>query len=372
MSEAFDVVIDGADAAERDLAGKPAPDVFLAAAKELGVEPADAVVVEDAVAGVQAAREGGFGMVVGVARTSGEGLRVHGADTVVRDLDELDLAQNARSEREAPSALERFQDVARRIGPCRVALFLDYDGTLTPIVDDPDDALLGPEMRARIRAFADEATVAVVSGRDLQDVRSKVGIEDLVYAGSHGYDIAGPGGMEMRNEQAEARLDELEASEEALRGRLGDVSGVAVERKRYAIAVHYRNASDADIERVRAAVEEVGEAHDGLRVKGGKAIFELQPDVDWHKGRAVRWLLGQLDLDRPDVVPIYVGDDVTDEDAFAELGEGGIGIRVGPPDQETAADFVLRDPDELGAFLDDLKEHLAADHRDDGRRLEPR
>lgn len=89
LTELFDVIVDGADAERLGIPGKPAPDVFVHAARELGVAPEDAVVVEDAIAGVRAGRAGGFGRVVGVARDGGEGLREAGADLVVRDLREL-------------------------------------------------------------------------------------------------------------------------------------------------------------------------------------------------------------------------------------------------------------------------------------------
>jgi trehalose-phosphatase len=174
-----------------------------------------------------------------------------------------------------------------------------------------------------------------------------VALDDLYYAGSHGFDVRGPGGLRMQHEEARDRLPELDAAEQELRDRLEPIDGVRVERKGFAVAVHYREADESEVETVEAAVDDAIDAHDGLRKRGGKKIFEIQPDVPWDKGRAVRWLLEQLDLTGPDALPVYVGDDETDEDAFAALSGDGVGIRVGPPDEPTRADHHLRDPDQV-------------------------
>src|SRR6266481_8099410 len=92
-----------------------------------------------------------------------------------------------------PSALEHVQEIAGRSH--RVAVFLDYDGTLTPIVGRPENAWLSDSMRQTLRELAVRARVAILSGRDLDDVRRRVDIDSIVYGGSHGFDIAGPGGL---------------------------------------------------------------------------------------------------------------------------------------------------------------------------------
>jgi trehalose-phosphatase len=198
--------------------------------------------------------------------------------------------------------------------------------------------------------------VAVISGRDLDDVRALVGLQDLVYAGSHGFDIRGP---ELRMELPEAldALDDLARADEKLQARLADVDGAQVERKRFAIAVHFRRVADADVERVAQAVADTAEALPALRRTGGKKVFELRPAIDWDKGRALHWLLGQLDLDGPDVLPIYVGDDETDEDAFRALAErGGIGILVAEAPRPSAATFRLPDTDAVRGLITYLTE----------------
>jgi trehalose-phosphatase len=240
------------------------------------------------------------------------------------------------------------QAILEAVGKRRLALFLDYDGTLTPIVESPEDAVLAETTRAVLRKLVQRHTVAIVSGRDLQDVRARVGIEGLHYAGSHGFDIEGPGGTRV-HEAAVAAAPQLAAAAADVERDTTGLAGVQVERKRFAIAVHFRRARPSDAPAVEAAVDRALARHPGLRKTGGKMIFELRPDVDWDKGRAVIWLLRALDLE--DALPVYIGDDETDEDAFRALGSRGLGIAVLEAPRETAARYVLPDTDAVRTLL---------------------
>ncbi|HTQ76409.1 MAG TPA: trehalose-phosphatase, partial [Burkholderiales bacterium] len=150
-------------------------------------------------------------------------------------------------------ALQRLPELARRAAARPLALFLDYDGTLTPIVERPEDAVLGEEMRAALRRVAQRHFVAVVSGRDLPDVRARVGIEGLHYAGCHGFEIAGPGGGRV-HEAAAAAAPQLAAAADEVANAVRGLAGVQLERKRFTLAVHYRRAREADVPAVRDAV----------------------------------------------------------------------------------------------------------------------
>lgn len=363
ISDLFDTRVDGSVAAELGLPGKPEPALFLEAAKHLNVEPARAVVVEDALSGVEAGRRGGFGLVVGVDRVGQrEALLEHGADIVVNDLAELSLKEEAtvppaKNATDLPSALNQ-PAFAERLSGRTPAVFLDYDGTLSAIVNDPAQAIIEPEMRQAVHRLSERCPVAIISGRDLPDVRRFVDLDGLIYAGSHGFDIFGPQGLEV-DHGAEAYLEPLGQAQRDLERRLADIPGANVERKRFAIALHFRNVPDDQVERFAEIVDEVARAYPQLRKTGGKKIFELRPDLDWDKGRAVLWLLRALHLDRDDIVPLYIGDDLTDEDAFAALAEGdiGIGIVVGEAEQ-TLAQYALRDLGEVEAFLNKLSELL--------------
>lgn len=265
-----------------------------------------------------------------------------------------------RGAAELPSALDSLEAFKGRLQRQRAVVFLDYDGTLTPIVSQPEDALLSKEMRQALVELAAVCAVAVVSGRDLADVEPMVGLDGLVYAGSHGFDIKGPDGLRMEYQGGIDHLPELERAERELQARIGTVPGARVERKRFAIANHYRNVADKDVAVVETAVREVSGKHPRLRMSGGKKVYELRPDIDWDKGRAVLWLLEALDLDRKDVVTFYIGDDVTDEDAFRVLGDWGIGIIVGEPPYATLAKYRLKDTSEVRQFLDRLTKLVRA------------
>lgn len=267
---------------------------------------------------------------------------------------------------EPPSALESIDRIAADLDGRRPALFFDYDGTLTPIARRPEEATLSGEMRALLRDLAKHATVAIVSGRDLSDVRGMVGLGHLYYAGSHGFDIAGPHGVRMQIEGASDYLPELEAAEHELARRLRGIGGAWVERKRFALAVHYRESDERDVGRIERAVDDVRDARPRLRKKEGKKIFELQPDIPWDKGRAVLWLLDRLGLSGPGVLPVYVGDDVTDEDAFLALSGRGLAIRVGSPGERTHAHLHLRDVKELERFGRSLLGRVARPRNEDG------
>jgi trehalose 6-phosphate phosphatase len=252
-----------------------------------------------------------------------------------------------------PSALPVQVRFGRRLqGP--LAVFLDYDGTLTPIVDDPDEALLTETMRATIESLASVTLVAIVSGRDLDDVRAKIGIDRIAYAGSHGLDILHPDGA--RQQLATEHLEVLDQAQRALERELGDVAGIRVERKRFAIAVHDRQVDDPEARsRVAEVVARLGAQFDELRATGGKRIHELRPDIDWHKGRAIEALLTALDAE--DHLPIYLGDDLTDEDGFravANLRGIAVVVRGEDDDRFTIADAGLDSTDDAQRFLDEL------------------
>jgi alpha,alpha-trehalase len=332
--------------------------MFLEAARRLGVEPNEAAIVEDAIAGVEAGRRGGFALVVGVDRTGhAPALRAAGADVVVGDPAELLPAAPAdpgggRRIRELPFAVDRPGEVLAALAGRRPAVFLDYDGTLTPIVARPEEALLSPETRAVVERLAAACPVAVVSGRDLADVRRMVALDGIAYAGSHGFDILRPDGSSFQ--RGREYLPDLDAAEAALRPLVEEVPGARVERKTFAIAVHVRNVEPARVPEVEAAVARVAAGAPRLRRTGGKKVEELRPDVDWDKGTALEFLIDVLGLGGGDVVPIYVGDDQTDEDAFRALGEPGIGVVVRGEDDDrpTHAGYALRDADETRRFLE--------------------
>ena len=253
-----------------------------------------------------------------------------------------------------PSALAGWPEIVERASGRELIAFLDFDGTLSPLVDEPDDAALADGMDESLALLASRCTVAVVSGRGADDVAARLGRSDVWIAGSHGFEIVDPSGARHDHPDAGPAAAALDSAARSLSAELADVEGVRVERKHLGLTVHDRMVADAQVARVRAAALAEVARHPELRATHGKRVTELRPDVDWDKGAAVQWLLARLvDGDRP-ATPVYVGDDTTDEDAFVALGAEGVSIVVvagGAPDRPSVAEWSVADPAEVRVLL---------------------
>ncbi|MDD4956882.1 MAG: trehalose-phosphatase [Candidatus Omnitrophica bacterium] len=370
--------VDGVISARLSLKGKPEGDIFVRAARELGAEPARSVVVEDAVSGVQAGRNGGFGMVIGVARENNtDDLLSNGADVAVKDLEEIGVDCIRKWFMREPRPLfacwsdaagapydgrtcrdtcgiggvlnpvyTRTADKAFFSGKEPV-FFLDYDGTLTPIVDRPDMAVVSGDMKATVEALAKRYKVAVVSGRFREDVEGLLGVKGIFYAGSHGLDISGPGFsmVEKRAREAVPAVDELIR---VFKDRLGGIEGLIVEEKKFSVAVHYRLVDEgAHLARIREVVYAEAAKYPTMKVMDGKKVFEVLPDIDWDKGKAIRWIMNALDIPWNGVSVIYIGDDVTDEYAFRSIRTRGTGILVSTESRPSCSDFKVGTPEDV-------------------------
>jgi trehalose 6-phosphate phosphatase len=338
------------------------------AASQLSARPGRCVVVANDAAGVRAGREGGFALVIGLVkgedRAGGrDALRRFGADTVVADLSEVTVRTGDRRMSQLPDALQAL-GLAAGLTARHPAVFFDYDGTLSEIVDDPDSARPVAGAVEALRKLAAECPVAVLSGRDLADVTKRLGLPGIWYAGSHGFELTAPDGKHHQNDAAAAAIPVLEQAAAELRDRLGSIPGVRVEHKRFGVAVHYRNAARDRVGEVAAAVHAAGR-RDGLRVTTGREVVELRPDIDWDKGKTLRWVIDHLREAQAGgpLTPIYVGDDITDEDAFDAIRQDGVPILVRhneDGDRATAALFALDSPAKVGEFTDRLARQLSA------------
>ncbi len=361
ITHLFDVRVDGITAQQRNLKGKPNPDIFLEATKELGTSPERCALFEDAVAGVQSGSNGNFALVVGVNRGNNKKiLSENGADIVIDDFDELDLFGDQELQhhfiKPAPSLQSEFSKISRIIKNRKPVLFLDYDGTLTPIVKRPEEAVISEEMQNALRICAEKFTVAAVSGRDMDDLKNKIRVDNLIYAGSHGFRISGPEGLYHEYEKTEEIVPQLDKLEEKLQKEFSQIDeGIQIDRKRYAIGIHYRNAKEESVQEITEKVNEIITHHPDFKKGEGKKILEIKPNVDWHKGKALLWILEKLALDdKSKYVPVYIGDDITDEDAFVSVRETGIGILVGSHGEETAAKYRLKNVYQVRILLQKL------------------
>ena len=354
----FDVRVDGNDLVALELPGKPDPAMLHETASRLGVSPGRAAVVEDAIAGVEAGVRGGFGLVVGVDRGDhGDALRRAGAHIVVRGLSELRVSEDhglvVKTLENLPAVWDHEDEVRARFSGRTPVVFLDYDGTLTPIVEDYRKAFLAEDMRGTIAKLASHCRVAVISGRGLETLKQLVQLDSVYLSGSHGFEIAGPTGSADSLERGVEFLPRIDEAEGLLCTGLSDIGGHAVERKRFSIEVHYRQASEEDTPRIEAIVDDVIAECRGFHKGHGKKVFRIQPNIDWDKGRAVLWLLERVTHDDPDVCPVYVGDDVTDEDAFRVLSGRGLTVVVRDHDsRQTSADYAVADVGEVRRLIE--------------------
>jgi trehalose 6-phosphate phosphatase len=329
------------------------------AADSLKVRPGRCVVVAGNAAGIEAARAAGFALVIGIDPAGhADALRDAGADAVVGDLGDVTVRTGDRRMSQLPDALQALDDgLAAR----RPAVFFDFDGTLSDIVDDPDAARPVAGATEALDKLAARCPVAVLSGRDLADVTKRVGVKGIWYAGSHGFELTAPDGTHHQNEDAAAAIPVLERAAGRLRDQLGGIAGVVVEHKRFGVAVHYRNAARDRVGEALAAVRAAGR-HDGLRVTTGREVIELRPDLDWDKGKTLRWVIDHLhEAGSGALTPVYLGDDITDEDAFDAVRGDGVPILVrhgDDGDRATAALYALDSPARAGEFTDRLADQL--------------
>ncbi len=191
-----------------------------------------------------------------------------------------------------------------------------------------------------VHRLAQVCPVAVLSGRDLCDVREKVGLADVAYAGSHGFDFMTVDGAEWNHPEADRFVPILNRAEPELRQRTRGIAGAQIERKRFSLSAHYRRVGRADLSRFEVAVLEVIAKHPGLHHTLGKMVHDLRPAIDWDKGKALQAMRTRLlSADKRSGKPltIYIGDDRTDEDAFAVLGPDDLAVVLAAPSYPTRA-----------------------------------
>jgi trehalose 6-phosphate phosphatase len=254
-----------------------------------------------------------------------------------------------------PCALEHFDAIVQRLAARPPAVFLDYDGTLVPIAPRPDQARLPETRRAMLERLASACPVAIVTGRALDDIERLVDSTRLYYAASHGYDISGPAGV--RHQPAPSLSRDIDVVASRLSPHVERVPGAVMESKVFSIAVHFRLVSPGAEQVLEQAIDEALADRPALTKASGKMLFEIRPSMDWHKGAALSWLLDHFAARGPMRVPLFIGDDTTDEDALRAVAPIGVGVFVGPPPPwNTAAHYGLADARAVETFVRRLVE----------------
>ena len=251
----------------------------------------------------------------------------------------------------------KWPSVARRVKlGDRLAIFTDFDGTLAPIRQRASLAHLSDRVRrALARLTADGHLVAVISGRPLDDLQQRVGIEGVWYGGSHGYYLRAPDGAELSLLRHHERQLIVRVAHR-LTMALGHLRGILVEPKPGAIAVHFRAATPTLRRRVTEVVDLLAGMNPGLRVFPGHMVWEILPVGAVDKYVAARFILRAAHQRDPRSTPwpIYLGDDVSDERVFVHWK--GISVAVCRPARKTAARYFVRSPAEVADFLERLND----------------
>lgn len=245
--------------------------------------------------------------------------------------------------------LRHLEKASSLLSEGRLSLFLDYDGTLTGITGRPEEALLSGRTLDCLEALSKAYPLAVVSGRSLSDLKARVGMDSIVYAGNHGLEISSPH-FSMTYDIGRPQREAFGRLRGALMGMEERFKGVLVEDKALTITVHYRLLAPELFPDFREALEKacVPELKDGhVRLTRSRKAFELRANVRWDKGKTLLWLMG-----RPlfkGTTPLYMGDDYTDMDAYRSVGLEGVSVNVGRPVDE--AEYFLNSQKEVEPFL---------------------
>ncbi|XP_023632655.1 probable trehalose-phosphate phosphatase C isoform X2 [Capsella rubella] len=247
----------------------------------------------------------------------------------------------------------------------QIIMFLDYDGTLSRITEDHDKAYITDEMREAVKEVAIHFKTAIISGRSTDKVQGFVKLAGIHYAGSHGMDIKGPTNtdqviffnQEVMFQPASEYLPMIDEVVNVLKEKTKGIPGATVEHNKFCLSVHFRRVDETGWAALAEQVRLVLIDYPELKLTKGRKVLELRPSIKWDKGKALEFLLNSLGLaESEDVLPVYIGDDRTDEDAFKVLCERGqgFGIVVSKIVKETYASYSLQDPSQVKEFLERL------------------
>ncbi len=256
---------------------------------------------------------------------------------------------------------KKLDTLKKQLHKSQAALFLDYDGTLTPIVERPELAILSSKTKNQLKKLAknERFKVFIISGRALADVKRLVGVSNIEYVGNHGFEIQGAD-LDFGDFSFLRFREILEYLKWEITKELVFFKGAFVEDKGLGLSVHYRllNLKDESIfNTFLKVITREFSSRGEIRITQGKKVFEIQAPLDWDKGKAVALILKNKELihGKHKVLPIYIGDDVTDEDAFSVLKNTGITVFVGEL-RPSQAQYYLNNANEVVEFLKYINE----------------
>lgn len=238
-----------------------------------------------------------------------------------------------------------------------VVVGLDFDGTLVAIQERPETCWITEPQRDLLRSLASHPRVrlAIVTGRELEDIRTRVDIPEIVYAANHGLEIQG-GPQEFNIPRGDEIRESLKEITQTLSLELQHITGCWVENKGLTATIHYRSVSEAEVPLVSERVQSVLAPWAEYLVRGGKAVLEIRPKMEWNKYHAVKWISAHAFPESPEHLLLYTGDDVTDQDVFHGFPEA-LTIQVGDCPSSPAR-YNIPGPSEIWQFLELLVAEL--------------
>jgi len=256
---------------------------------------------------------------------------------------------------------DEWPHLQKKLADSPIFLFLDFDGTLAPLAPTPDEAVLPQETKRYLEALSNlgNCRIAIVSGRGLRNVKEKVGLKNLIYVGNHGFEIEGDDlSFEgMFPPKIKSVLDRIKIE---LGQKLNSFDGVLIEDKGLTLSVHYRLVPEFQMTPFKKTLDRVLKPfllRKEIKFGSGKKVYEINPPIEWDKGKAINWILSKERFNHPQklFLPVFLGDDITDEDAFHAIRKTGITILVGTP-RSSYARYYLRDSHDVGKFLKEILE----------------
>ena len=236
-----------------------------------------------------------------------------------------------------------------------ILLLIDYDGTLTPIVQRPELAHLSPEVKECLQELARNAclTLGIISGRTLEDLQQRVGVDGIIYVGNHGLEIKGPG-VSFVNPAAKQEVPLLHSLCQDISKGIAGIKGARIDNKGLTLSLHYRLVDEAQLDELNHIFNEMVKAplaSGQIRITPSKKAYDIRPAVEWGKGKAIEFITQKL-TGRNKPLTLFMGDDVTDYDGFHMVDKnGGISIYVGSPGSKPPAQYFLYSPKEVYRFL---------------------
>jgi trehalose-phosphatase len=262
---------------------------------------------------------------------------------------------------QVPHLSSTKEDISRLIRQKKIFIFLDYDGTLTPIVPVPSEAYLDVRMKELLYRLIDKVNVSIVTGRGrvpISEFLSNDVVEKISLAASHGFDIRLRTGERLQIGDS-SQISNFNRFKQELKNSLHLFPpGVSIEETTFSTSVHYRNVETQDCAAVESALDHLINKYEGLKKTEGKKVFETRLNIDWNKGKAIEYILSKTTSHIPldDMLVIYIGDDITDEDGFQSVNKypNHLSIIVSADEdigRPTFAEYRLADPDEVKIFL---------------------